>query len=313
MPRPADTGLPPPIMDSTPTPAPPARRHSARISTAAALLDASLDDVPAGFCPLWLHSHRIGAVHPEWIRRLDPHLFALERHANQLHVRMQAADRRSADPSGPDHFNHRLHGWAARLHADGRLPGWRNEQVAIFGPQGDAPLFRIERALLRPLGLLLRTVQVNVFTWDAQDGLRLWAARRAAHKPVDPGLLDSLVAGGIAGDETPLETLFREAAEEAGLPAAISRRALPCGIMDSSAVEHDGIAPILHRERMHVFDLQVPADFRPSFPDGETEHAERLDPGRIIEQIKARQWTREGAWASLNLIQRHRAGKLRPR
>lgn len=297
-------------MDSQPTTP---QRQSARIVTAPALLDARLDEVPAGFAPLCFHDHPIGAVHPEWIRQLDPHLFELERRSGQLHVRIQAADRRAADPADAHSFEQRLQGWAARLHADGRLPGWRNEQVSIFGPHTDAPLFRIERALLRPLGLLLRTVQVNVFTWDATDGLRIWTARRAAHKPVDPGLLDSLVSGGIAGDETPLETLLREAAEEAGLPGTISRRSLPCGIMDSSAVEHDGIAPILHRERMHVFDLQVPADFRPSFPDGETEHAECLRPAQIVQQIRAGQWTREGAWASLNLIQRDQDGTLRHR
>ncbi|MDO5102492.1 MAG: NUDIX domain-containing protein [Lautropia sp.] len=303
-------------MDSPRPPAPTATRHHVRIHTAKALLDASLgaDDVPAGFAPLWFHTHRIGAVHPQWIQRLDPHLFGLERQAGHTHVRMQATDRRAGrEPSSPDAFNHRLQGWAARLNADGQLPGWRNEVVTIFGPQADAPLFRVERALLRPLGLLLRTVQVNVFTWDASAGLQLWAARRAAHKAVDPGLLDSLVAGGMAGDETPLETLLREAAEEAGLPLSLSRRALPSGIMDSSAVEHDGVAPVLNRERMHVFDLQVPATFIPSFPDGETEEAMRLSPTQIIEQIKAGQWTREGAWACLNLIQRARAGKLRHR
>lgn len=301
-------------MDSPFPPAQAAERHSVRIQTAQALLDASLDDVPAGFAPLWFHTHQIGAVHPRWIQRLDPHLFELERQSGHTLVRMQAADRRAGRGSAdPNAFNHRLQGWAARLHADGQLPGWRNEVVAIFGPRTDAPLFRVERALLRPLGLLLRTVQLNVYTWDATHGLRLWAARRAAHKAVDPGLLDSLVAGGMADEETPLETLFREAAEEAGLPLALSRRALPSGIMDSSAVEHDGVAPILHRERMHVFDLQVPADFEPSFPDGETEEATLLSPEEIIQQIKAGQWTREGAWACLNLIQRERAGKLRHR
>lgn len=294
----------------------------ARIRMATALLDASLDEVPAGFVPLWFHNQLIGAVSPPWVPRLDPALFELEINGAQTRIRIRAADRRANPANVPGtsaavpgtsaaaSFDARLQAWARQLKQAGLLPGWRGEPISIFGARPDAPLFSIERALLRPLGMLLRTVQVNVFTCERGE-LRLWSARRSAHKAVDPGLFDSLVAGGIGQHETPMEALFREAAEEAGLPASLSRRAMPSGIMDSTSVCQDDRAPVLHRERMHVFDLQVPVHFVPTHPDQETESAALLDQDTLLAQIRQGAWTREGAWASLNLIQRYRTGALR--
>ena len=205
-----------------------------------------------------------------------------------------------------------LQSWAQEMQARGALPGWRGEAIEIFGPDEQEPLFHIERSLLRPLGLLLRTVQVNVYTVH-QEQPRLWCARRAAHKAIDPGLLDSLVAGGIGCDETPLSTLFREAAEEAGLAQTLARHALPTGIMDSTSLSEDDGHTVLHRERMYVFDLQVPEGFQPTHPDGETESASLQSLEAVLAQIRQGQWTREGAWASINLMHRHQKGMLQLR
>lgn len=269
------------------------------IVRAPALLDATLATIPEGFMPLWHGGHRIGAVSPAWQGLLGSGPFTTEMRGGQRQGHLK--------DGGPA-----LQRWAQAQKAAGMLPGWRNEAIEIFGPDPRGALFEVERALLRPLGLLLRTVQVNVYT--LRQGVPwLWCARRAAHKPVDPGLMDSLVAGGIGVGETPLSTLFREAAEEAALPSHLSRRALPTGIMDSVHLAQEGEASVLHRERMHVFDLQVPEDFVPSHPDGETEHASLLSLDEVLAQIRNGLWTREGAWAGINLIDRWQRGDLRVR
>ena len=121
------------------------------------------------------------------------------------------------------------------------------------------------------------------------------------------------MAGGIGCDETPLSTLFREAAEEAGLSHALARHALPTGIMDSTSLSEDDGHTVLHRERMHVFDLQVPEGFQPTHPDGETESAGLHPLETVLSQIRQGQWTREGAWASINLMHRHQKGMLQLR
>lgn len=288
------------------------KHTQARIVAAPALLDSSLADIPDGFAPLWLHHHRLGAISPAWLPRLDPTLFDIRDMGSHVQVHLVTTRRHTPGPAPLPSLDERLQAWAGQLHARGQMPGWRGEQVEIFGPDPSAPLFCIERGLLRPLGLLLRTVQLNVHTWAA-GRLMVWAARRAPHKAVDPNLLDSLVAGGIARGETPLDALLREAAEEAALPVRLSRQAVPSAIMDSSSLDHEDGAPVLHRERMHVFDVQVPPDYVPSHPDGESSGSALLSPEQVLALVRIGHWTREGAWASVNLVHRYHTGSLRPR
>ena len=83
--------------------------------------------------------------------------------------------------------------------------------------------------------------------------------------------------------------------------------------MDSTSLSEDDGHTVLHRERMHVFDLQVPEGFQPTHPDGETESASLQSLEAVLAQIRQRQWTREGAWASINLMHRHQKGMLQLR
>ena len=281
------------------------------IRPATALLSSALPSAPAGFAPLWFRHQRIGAIGPQWLTGLDPQLFRIEDDGSPTGptVRLQGGDRRSESGLIPtETLNRRLAEWAERLRADGRLPGWRGEPVRLYGADESESLLSVERALLRPLGLLLRSVQLNVYTIDG-GGLRVWVARRAAHKPVDPDCLDTLVGGGIVDDETPLETLVRECQEEAGIPRPLARRAVPVGVVDSVAAVEDGGATVLHRERLMLYDLKVPADFRPALNDGESASADCLDADRARQSIAAGGWTREGAWATADLLRRQLAQK----
>lgn len=100
---------------------------------------------------------------------------------------------------------------ADTLKLAGCLRGWRNELLDVVG-EGQV-LGVIERAALRPLGLLTRAVHLNAWTPDG----RLWVARRASTKTTDPDRLDTLV-GGLSGAGESLDaSLLRESFEEAGL------------------------------------------------------------------------------------------------
>lgn len=91
------------------------------------------------------------------------------------------------------------------------LRGWRDELMDVTA--NDECVGIIERAAMRPLGLLTRAVHLNAWTPDG----RLWIARRALSKSTDPGMWDTLV-GGLASTHEDLEqALLRECAEEAGL------------------------------------------------------------------------------------------------
>ena len=276
------------------------------ITASTSLLSAAMAEPAPGFTPLRFRNQLLGAVSADWLPYLDPEVFGLadEGPNAQRTVRLLGGDRRSAEGLlSSEELNQRLARWAARLHAAGRLPGWRGEVVQLYGSDESAPVLSVERSLLRPLGLLLRSVQVNVYSM-VDRRLQIWVGERAATKPVDPGCLDTLVGGGIVGDETPLETLLRECAEEAGIDRVLARRAKPVGIIDSTAAVRDGFATVLHRERLMLYDLKVPADFKPTLVDGEISAAWSLPADAVAHSIATRPWTREGAWSTADLIRR---------
>lgn len=100
---------------------------------------------------------------------------------------------------------------ALRMRDAGCLRAWRNELIEVVG-EGQA-LGVIERAAIRPLGMLTRAVHLNAWTPDD----RLWIALRSATKSTDPGLWDTLVGGLAVAGETLDASLLRESHEEAGL------------------------------------------------------------------------------------------------
>jgi 8-oxo-dGTP pyrophosphatase MutT (NUDIX family) len=140
------------------------------------------------------------------------------------------------------------------LAKEGFIPGWRNERYRI------EDLFEIERAAARPFGLKTQAVHVNGIA-----GGRMWLARRSAGKPIDPGMLDNLVGGGIGAAHSVADTLVKEAWEEAGIPAELARNAK----FGATASVLREVPEGVQSEVIHVFDLALPADFMPRNQDGE--------------------------------------------
>jgi 8-oxo-dGTP pyrophosphatase MutT (NUDIX family) len=141
------------------------------------------------------------------------------------------------------------------LAAEGFIPGWRNERYRI------EDLFEIERAAARPFGLTTHAVHVNGISFDG----KMWLARRSATKPIDPGLLDNLVGGGLTAGLSTIEVLVKEAWEEAGVPAELARRARPGGTAQILREVREGV----QSETVHVYDLELPDGFQPRNQDGE--------------------------------------------
>src|SRR5690606_37387179 len=103
---------------------------------------------------------------------------------------------------------------AAALKDTGCLRGWRDELLDVIGE--GRRLGAIERAAVRPLGLLTKAVHLNAWSPDG----RLWIARRSSSKSTDPGLWDTPVGGLVGAGESLDLALLRESNEEAGLEAA---------------------------------------------------------------------------------------------
>jgi 8-oxo-dGTP pyrophosphatase MutT (NUDIX family) len=160
-------------------------------------------------------------------------------------------------------------GWAqinVALRVQGLIIAWRDEPYPVIDPAGGQTLAVIERAASRFWGTLTFGAHCNGYVADARGRpTRLWMARRSASKATDPGLFDNLVGGGVPFGQTPEETLLREGFEEAGLSEAQMRGARPGRVIE---LRRD-IAEGLQYERLHVFDLALPADAQPVNQDGE--------------------------------------------
>jgi len=103
----------------------------------------------------------------------------------------------------------------------------------------------------------------------------LWIPRRAKHIFSSPGMLDATVAGGIASGTTALQTIIREAAEEASLsPDLVRARVRPTGILSyisSTDASHGwpGEQGLFCPGIIYTYDMEIPEDVVPKPHDGE--------------------------------------------
>jgi 8-oxo-dGTP pyrophosphatase MutT (NUDIX family) len=153
---------------------------------------------------------------------------------------------------------------ARTLAAEGALTAWRNEHYAVVPEFGAPPWFLLERAAARYFGIHTYAAHVNGLV-DEGGPILMWFARRSETKPIDPGMLDNLVGGGIAAGHGIAETVAKESWEEAGIDAAVASHARRTGIVDVCRARPDG----LQRETVFIHDLTLPRDFAPAGQDGE--------------------------------------------
>jgi len=232
---------------------------------------------PARFVPFMARGRRIGWLRPELAARLAawPAVFA------------SAADKVILlEPQG-------LARVVEILATEGFIPGWRNERYRIEGR------FEIERAAARPFGLTTHAVHVN----GVVGGERMWLARRSASKPIDPGMLDNLVGGGVTAGLSSTEVLVKEAWEEAGIPAELARRATFAARMSILREVPEGV----QSELVEAYDLDLPESFRPQNQDGEVSEflllplaeVERLEmtfeAGLVVRDFLSRRSARPGS------------------
>jgi 8-oxo-dGTP pyrophosphatase MutT (NUDIX family) len=170
-----------------------------------------------------------------------------------------------------------FHSVVEKLATEGFIPGWRNERYRI------EDLFDIERAAARPFGLATYAVHVNGISADA----KMWLARRSATKPIDPGLLDNLVGGGLTAGLSVEQVLVKEAWEEAGIPAELARRARAGGTARILREVPEGV----QSETVHVYDLELPDGFQPRNQDGEVSEfllveLHELEPLKLTHEAR---------------------------
>jgi 8-oxo-dGTP pyrophosphatase MutT (NUDIX family) len=158
---------------------------------------------------------------------------------------------------------------------------WRGEAFDVRAEPGAPVLARVDRGALPAFGLMAEGVHVNGLMRRA-DGLGVWVARRAANKSLDPGKLDHLVAGGIPAGMTPMQTLIKEAAEEAAIPEELAARAVKVSEIAYAMERPEG----LRRDLLHCYDLQLPDAFVPQAADQEVESFSLWPIERVLATVR---------------------------
>ena len=171
--------------------------------------------------------------------------------------------------------------WAiGRALAEQGVLGWRDEAFDVRAEPGGPVLAQLDRGALPAFGVWAEGVHVNGLV-RAADGLRVWVGRRAADKAIDPGKLDHIVAGGIPAGLSAARALVKEAAEEAGIPAALAAAAKPVGRIGYAMERPEG----LRRDLLYCYDLTLPPEFVPRPADGEVAGFELWPLRRVYATV----------------------------
>ena len=213
---------------------------------------------PERFLPLRLAGRRVGFVRRDNARRLEafPRLFRLSNDAVALAETIVGAE------AATEAFAEATEG----LIRAGAVKQRRNERFAITDGWGGPLLFEIDRGAIEFFGAPAYAVQLNGWR-PGVDGPDFWIAKRAETKATFPGKLDNMVAGGIGAGYSAWETLLKEAGEEAGLPPALTARALATGAIPFRREMPEG----MRDEVLFIYDIRLPEDFAPRNIDGEVE------------------------------------------
>jgi 8-oxo-dGTP pyrophosphatase MutT (NUDIX family) len=185
------------------------------------------------------------------------------------------------------------------LHKEGAITGWRNERYAVATAFDASPLFDIERAAARFFGTTTYAAHANGYCGSGA-ACEMWLARRAMTKPIDPGMLDNLVGGGMSAGVPPSQTIVRESGEEAGIPEALARNAVAAGSISLLREVPEGV----QSETIFVFDLELPRAFQPHNEDGEVAEFRRLPVSALNGILSGGEMTLDAGLVMLSFLER---------
>lgn len=184
---------------------------------------------------------------------------------------------------------------ALSLKDTGCLRGWRNELLDVIGE--GRRLGAIERAAVRPLGLLTKAVHLNAWSPDG----RLWIARRALSKSTDPGKWDTLVGGLTGAGESLDNSLLRESNEEAGLEPHDLENRSPLRIILRM---HRRLPEGYQVEDVLVSDCVLAETVVPRNLDGEVSEIRLVDMIELQHLLETDAFTREAELVVLEGLHR---------
>lgn len=200
----------------------------------------------------------VGWIRPDLVSRLldEPIFESHQDHALHLHPDLNTFEKRSEA----------LHELVVRLHEEGIVNLIMDEPYPVTATTRDSALCVVDRPSAGIFGLKTFGQHLNGIVREGDD-IFMWIGRRAKDKPILPGKLDQLVAGGLPYGISLDENLYKECYEEAGISETIARHARPVGIVSYDLISQRGIK----QEVLYCYDLELDASFQPVCTDGEVD------------------------------------------
>lgn len=229
---------------------------------------------PQRFRPFLVEGKTVGWIRPEMSLRLSAFRDVFLVEDDQVRL--------SATLTTPEARTEAVDKTMQALAAQQTIPALRREMYPVTTEWGAPELFRLDRAGVHALGVLAVGVHLNGYVGRGAEQ-RLWIARRAKDKPVAPGKLDHLVAGGQPVGLGLMENLIKECKEEADIPESLARQAHPVGAIRYRFENEQG----LRNDLIFCYDLDCPHDFMPKPNDGEVEAFELWPVAKVMERVRA--------------------------
>ncbi|KAI8625451.1 hypothetical protein F5Y19DRAFT_265887 [Xylariaceae sp. FL1651] len=183
----------------------------------------------------------------------------------------------------------------------------RKESETVTIERFAAPLFGI----LLQGAHMIAYVRSRATEDDAGVMSGIWIPRRAKHLFSSPNMLDASVAGGIAAGVSPLETIIKEAGEEASLPPELVRtRVRSTGLLSyvsSTDAIHGwpGESGLVCPGIVYTYDMELPADVIPKPHDGEVGSYALMSVGDVQSALLNNEFKPDAAVVVLDFLIRH--------
>ncbi|CAD7699256.1 unnamed protein product [Ostreobium quekettii] len=218
----------------------------------------------------------VGHIRPEFARRLEEFSDVFDVRSKDASVVM------SRELRTPEERTKAMAGVLRELRSQGVITGWRDELYPVVEAFHQTPLMLVERAAVPYLGVRAYGVHINGYTVSEEGEVKMWVARRSKTKQTWPSKLDHIVAGGQPVGISCADNVIKECQEEASIPEPLARKAKPCGAVSYVCMQLAG----LKRDVLFVYDLELPADFKPKPEDGEVEEFMLWPIPKVAEVIQ---------------------------
>lgn len=182
-----------------------------------------------------------------------------------------------------------LNALAQALRHAGHCGPWRDEQLAVYDPQGQR-IATIERGAVRVLGIATRAVHLLGYP---SGGGHMWVQQRALTKPTHPGKWDTLMGGMVSAADTLDEALARETWEEAGLRIAELGDVAWGGAVQFAQPSEEAHGSGYMIERIDWYRAVVPAGMQPINQDGEVAQFALWSDAQMEEALARGEFTPE--------------------